>query len=217
MPEDLSQLLETSRYDVAILPKLEAHVEEQCKAQAYDVDVCLATLKLYQFNPSELKEPMVAKILIKALMNLPNTDYLACTYLVPERVQEAEPIKTITAVASLLETCSFRAFWEAVKPLRADLLSAMPGFDAAIRAFILRTFEITYQSVPTSHLRASLGFDSEADFTKLVGSKGWTIDGDRIQVALNDDNTAKPKRIDATDTMDFAQMKKILASVAASS
>ena len=35
--------------------------------------------------------------------------------------------------------------------------------------------------------------------------------------ALNDDNTAKPKRVDAVDTMNLAQMTKILASVASSS
>ena len=217
MPADVAAMLETRRYDPAILPDLEAHVDAQCAGQTYDADVNLAVLKLYQFHPDQLKPPMVAKILVKALMNLPQTDYLACTYLIPERVLDAEPIKTVTTVAELLETCSFRDVWGAVQPLRAELLAGTPGFDEAVRAFILRTFEITYQSVPAAHLRASLGYESEGDFGALVSSRGWSVDGDLIKIALNDDNTAKPKRVDAADTMSYAQMTKILASVAMSS
>jgi len=210
-------LLEASRYDAAILPQLETYVDAQCASQSYDLDANLACLKLYQFHPELLKVPTVAKILVKALMNLPHTDYLACTYLLPERVLDEEPISTIAAVAELLETCSFRAFWEALAPLRADLLDATPGFDASMRTFMLRTFEITYQSVPIDHLRASLGLSSDAEVTKLAGSKGWSVSDGLIKIALNDDNTAKPKRVDASEAMSLPQMTKILACVASSS
>jgi len=206
------------RYDPAILPQLEAHVEAQCASQSYDLEPNLATLKLYQFHPDTLKVPTVARILVKALMNLPETDYLACTYLVPERVLDQEPIKAIVAIATLLESCSFREVWGALKPLRAEVLDATPGFDAAVRAFILKTFEITYQSVPTAHLRASLGYgEGDAAFAELVKGRSWTVDGDIVKISLNDDNTAKPKRVDASGPMDFVQMTKILASVASSS
>ena len=206
------------RFDASILPQLEAHVDAQCGSQSYDLEPNLAVLKLYQFHPEALKVPVVAKILVKALMNLPETDFLACTYLVPERALDQDPIKAIVAVAAQLERCSFREVWEALTPLREEVLNATPGFDDAVRAFILKTFEITYQSVPTEHLRASLGFlDGDAAFMTLMGTWGWTIDGDTVKIALNADNTAKPKRVDASGPMDFSQMTKILASVAASS
>ena len=209
---------EATRYDPAILPKLEAHVDAQCASQSYDLEPNLATLKLYQFHPDKLQVKTVAKILVKALMNLPDTDYLACTYLIPERILDEEPIKTIVAVASLLERCSFREVWEALAPLRKDVLDAVPGFDAAMRVFVLKTFEITYQSVPNAHLCSSLGFSAgDAAYAKLVKERGWTVDGDVVKIALNDDNTAKPKRVDASGTMDFAQMTKILTSVAQAS
>jgi len=212
----IKALLAASRYDPAILPQLEAFVEAQCAEQTYDIDANLAILKLYQFHPAELKTPIVAKILVKALMNLPQTDYLACTYLIPERVLDEEPIKTVAEVAALLEKCSFRDFWLQVAPLRKELLAGTPGFDTAVRDFILRTFEITYQSVPATHLRASLGLESDDEFSALIKARGWTAADGLVKIALNDDNTAKPKRVDANDTMNLAQMTKILASVASS-
>ena len=160
-------LLEKQRYDPAILPQLEAYIE----GKSYSLDVNLAALKLYQFHPASLKVGTIAKVLVKALMQLPQTDYLACTYLVPERVLDEEPISHITAVAAHLESCHFREFWGALKPLRdAGLLPA--EFDAAARKFMLGTFEITYQSVPASHLQASLGVDG-ARLAELVRARGW--------------------------------------------
>jgi translation initiation factor 3 subunit K len=206
------------RFDAAILPQLEAHVDAQCTSQSYDLEPNLAVLKLYQFHPETLKVPVVAKILVKALMNLPETDFLACTYLIPERVLDQDPIKAIVGVAAQLERCSFREVWEVLSPLREEVLNATPGFDDAVRAFVLKTFEITYQSVPKAHLRASLGYaEADAAFVALVAKRGWTIDGDAVKIALNADNTAKPKRVDDSGPMDVSQMTKILASVAASS
>ena len=186
MPQQTtSPLTESNRYDPSIVPQLEAYVETQCADQTYDIEANLALLKLYQFHPETLKVPLVAKVLVKALMNLPQTDYLACMYLVPERVLDEEPIKTVAAVAALLETCSFRKFWEEAAPLRAELLAGTPGFDTAVRNFMLRTFEITYQSVPAAHLKASLGFDSDADFAALVSARGWTVAGDLVKMCVS--------------------------------
>lgn len=77
-------LLEKSRYDPSILPQLEQYVTSQCTNATYDLDCNLATLKLYQFHPDKSNPTIIAKILVKALMNLPRTDYLLCTYLVSE-------------------------------------------------------------------------------------------------------------------------------------
>lgn len=206
-----SALLETSRYDPAILPRLEAY----CAGPSYDLDANLATLKLYQFHPETLKVPVLAKILAKALMRLPQTDYLCCTYLVSDAVAQEAPISTIATAAGLLETCSFREFWAAAEPLRADVLAGVPGFDAAVREFMLGNVEITYQSVPLAHLKASLGL-GDAELAKLVGAKGWTVAGDTVKISLNADNQAKPKKADVSETMNMTQMTKILTSVASS-
>ena len=114
-PESAAALLQKERYNPEILPKLEAYVEAQCKENTYDLDANLAVLKLYQFHPDTTNVAVVSKILLKALMKLPSTDYITCSYLIPERVQEMELIASIASLASLLETCSFRQFWTAVR------------------------------------------------------------------------------------------------------
>ena len=101
--ETAAALLASSRHDPAILPQLEAYVDQQCKDRSYDLDANLAVLKLYQFHPDQLKVPTVAKVLAKALMNLPATDYLACTYMLSDRVLADEQITGIVAAASKLE------------------------------------------------------------------------------------------------------------------
>jgi len=206
-------LLESKRYDPEILPQLETYVDAQCKGRTYDLDCNLATLKLYQFHPDKSNAAVIAKILIKALMNLPHSDYLLCTYLVPESVQELEQIAAIFSVASLLEACQFRAFWSALEPLR-ELLASIPGFDDAIREFMLGTLQITYQAVPLAHVTESLGLSNASALQPLVSSKGWAVEGDMVRISLNDDNTAKPKKVDVSGSMGNDQMTKILSSIA---
>ena len=214
--ESAAALLASSRYDPAIIPQLEAYVDAQCASQTYDLDANLALLKLYQFHPEQLKAAAVAKVLAKALMNLPATDYLACTYMVPERVMAEEPLAALAAAASKLEACCFRDAWTTLEPLRATLLKETPGFDEAVRGYMMGVFEITYQSVPTSHLKASLGLGSDGELSKLVATRKWTVEGDLVKIALNDSNTNKPKRVDAGEAMGLDAMSKILSSVMAS-
>ena len=145
LAETCTALLSKQRYNPEILPQLEAFVAEQCAKNTYDLDCNLAVLKLYQFHPDTTNVSVVSKILLKAMMSLPSTDYITCTYLIPERVvrafsppppcspreiwpaqlgsrcaqQEMELIASIATLASLLEACSFRQFWKAVRRRRA--------------------------------------------------------------------------------------------------
>jgi len=209
--ESCAALLEEQRYNPDILPRLEAYVNAQCANNTYDIDGNLAVLKLYQFHPDKNNVEIISKILVKALMNLPTTDFLLCTYLIPERVQEVEVLSKLAAIASLLETCAFRQVWSEMAPLRADLLQEVPGFDEAIRQYMLGTMQLTYQAIPEGHVRDSLGVDA-GQLTKLVAARGWTCEGGLVKVTLNDDNTAKPKKPDERGVLRFDQMTKILSS-----
>ncbi len=145
-------LLQQRLYDPAILPSLEAYVDSQCAEQLYDLECNLAVLKLYQFHPEKSKAGVVAKILAKALMNLPGTDYLLCTYLLPERSWEESELAAVAAVAAQLEVCAFRSVWKLLEPL-SSLLHQIPGFESALREFVLDTMQITYQVIcfPPTH------------------------------------------------------------------
>ena len=211
-PETCAALLSKQRYNPEILPQLEAYVAAQCEGGTYDLDANLAVLKLYQFHPDTTNVAVVSKILLKALMRLPSTDYLTCSYLIPERVQEMELIASINSVASLLETCSFRQVWAALEPLRKESLAGLPGFDAAVRDFVGVSMSITYQVTPLSHVRESLALEG-AELTAFIKARGWTVEGEVVRMKLNDDNQAKPKKVDEGGAIRFDQMTKILASI----
>lgn len=212
-PAKCAALLLTERYNPDVLPQLEAYVEAQCSENTYDLDGNLAVLKLYQFHPDKANVAVVSKILLKALMKLPDTDFITCAYLIPERVQEVELITSIASLASQLETCSFRQFWTALKPLRAEqTLPELPGFDAAVREFVCSTMSITYQAIPLAHLSESVALEG-GELAAFVQARGWHIEGDVVKLTLNDDNQAKPKKPDEGLAIRFDQMTKILASV----
>lgn len=70
-----------------------------------------------------------------------------------------------------------------------------------------------YQAVPEAHLQDSLGLDSAA-LASLISTQGWTVHDSIVKITLNDDNTAKPKKVDVSGAMGNDQMTKILASIA---
>ena len=211
-----AKLLETSRYDPNALEQLEPYVTAQCEGKTYDLDANLAVLKLYQFHPECNNVPVVVRILLKALMNLPANDYFLCSCLVPQAVHELEVVASVAKLAGLLETCSFREFWKTLAPLRGDAVPEIAGFDDAIREFALKTVAITYQAVPQEHLLASLNVDAAA-LKALVAAKGWAVEGDAVKVPPNDDNTANSRKPEEIDSVEIRQdqMTKILASISA--
>ena len=84
-PESISVLIESNRYNIEILPQLENYVQHQIDKQQYHLEANLTVLKFYQFHPEKANKFITASILLKALMNLPSTDFLMSMYLVQER------------------------------------------------------------------------------------------------------------------------------------
>lgn len=85
----LSVIIEVStrsvfRYNPDNLPFLERYVEMQSKENLYDLEANLAVLKLYQFNPNSFNVDITCQILLKALTNLPHTDFILCKCILYE-------------------------------------------------------------------------------------------------------------------------------------
>lgn len=57
----------------------------QSKENLYDLEANLAVLKLYQFNPNSFNIDITCQILLKALTNLPHTDFILCKCLLYEK------------------------------------------------------------------------------------------------------------------------------------
>lgn len=61
-------------------------MEIQSRENAYDLEANLAVLKLYQLNPHRFNMDIACQILLKALTNLPHTDFVLCKCLLSEKL-----------------------------------------------------------------------------------------------------------------------------------
>merc|ERR1712080_448129 len=93
---------------------LEHYVDLQSREKGFDLEANLALLKLYQFNPTHNNMAVVVQILLKALTNLPHTDFVLCKCLLSQDVLDEAQVKTILYLADLLEMCQFKIFWQQV-------------------------------------------------------------------------------------------------------
>eukprot|EP01098_Paradermamoeba_levis_P011027 TRINITY_DN4675_c0_g1_i2.p1 TRINITY_DN4675_c0_g1~~TRINITY_DN4675_c0_g1_i2.p1 ORF type:complete len:214 (+),score=75.17 TRINITY_DN4675_c0_g1_i2:117-758(+) len=205
----IAQLLEKSRYNVEALPELEAYLQKQLDEQSYFLEANLAILKLYQFNPDKVKPQVIAKILLKSLMHLPNSDYMFALCLISEKLHSSETIAPVIALAQHLEACRFKEFWsDALK--QKELLNSVSGFRTAVRNFIISVLNMSYQRIKEEYLIEQLNLDpSEVD--DLINKNGWKRGADdkqSIVFPLTDENQAKSKKI--SETIHFDQLSKLL-------
>jgi translation initiation factor 3 subunit K len=77
-----SSLQGIDRYNPDNIPILEEYVQYQINERQYNLDANLALLKLYQFNPNHFQTLVTAHVLLKALTNLPRSDFLLCKCLI---------------------------------------------------------------------------------------------------------------------------------------
>uniref|UniRef100_A0A2I2ZIU6 Eukaryotic translation initiation factor 3 subunit K n=1 Tax=Gorilla gorilla gorilla TaxID=9595 RepID=A0A2I2ZIU6_GORGO len=104
------------------LATLECYVEMQVKDTAYDLEANPAVLRLYQSNPAFFQTTDTAQIQLKALTNLPHTNFTPCKCMIGQ----------ILYLKDLLETSLFQAFWEALDE-NVDLLEGITGFEDSVR------------------------------------------------------------------------------------
>lgn len=194
LEDEVMELLQTRRYDPSILPRLEEFVNYQVAHGFCDPDINLAVLKLYQFYPDKYNASTVSKILIKALMNLPSTDFLCSLYLIPERRQVDEPIPVISQLAGLLDTGRFKDFW-AASGACADLLASVPGSLNAVRDFMMEVVGRTYQTIDVSALGEILNLDEEG-VRKIIEAKSWVEKNEVITCPGNEENQPRPPTMD---------------------
>lgn len=208
LEQEVITILQNNRYDPNALPQLEQYVDCQVKQQFSDSEANLAVLKLYQFYPQSYNASVVSKILIKALMSLPSTDFLCALYLIPERRQVDEPIPIISRLASLLETGCFTEFWSDAGAC-ADLLASVPGSLDSIREFILSVVVRTYRTISAPVLAEIVNLDEKAAI-ELVTNKGWSVSGSVVTCPHSGDNQPRPRAAD--EQLSFRQVaSKILS------
>jgi len=181
------------RYNANNLPTFERYVELQISENLYDLEVNLGILKLYQFFPQLYKAEVVCWILLKALANLPHTDFVLCRCLLgPAQLDDLSVVR-ITYLANLLEQCQFKKFWQEHHQDQV-LLSGITGFDDSIRKFVCHVVNITYQSIDKSLLKDFFGNITDADLKSWMAKNGWKEDHGTVYIA-NQEDIIKTKNI----------------------
>jgi len=158
------------------------YIKFQVEHGFYDGDANLNILKLYQFSPDLITRSsidIVHLILVKALMQLPQADYVFCRAQLSQDMIDDNLTKKIDDVATLLETCLFPKFWGVV--LEEKIFSEMTGFQEAARSFICHVIQLTYKNVETDFLKQLLGpLSDESHFTAILQHQGWELNGDSV-------------------------------------
>jgi len=207
-PEITSMLQGIERYNPDNLQKLEHYVELQAKENTYDLEANLSVLRLYQFGPTLYRSNIVNLILLKALTNLPHTDFVLCKCLLTQDHLEEPQVSQVMNMANLLEMCKFKQFWEEASK-SAELASAVQGFDDAIRKYVSHVVNITYQTIENSILKELLGITDDQALKQWITKCGWKDQGNGRVFITSQDDLVKTKNI--TEKVEFENVAGIMS------
>jgi len=200
----IQETIEKHRYDAKIIPQLETYVLFQTKSGSYDFDANRHLLKLYMFSPESTKIDILSKILVKALMALPQMDFLACTHLVPEKLHETEPVKTLLKLHSLLDSTQFKKFWKELSSTKET--ADVTGFSEAIRTFMATVIQSTFQNISVASLKELLNLDDKA-LSQFCSAQGWKVSDKTVTIPLEQSKaTAR-----GNDKLSLEQTSKVLS------
>merc|ERR1712098_523612 len=198
------------RYNPQNIEILESYVEAQVRENGYDLEANLALLKLYQFNPPLFNHNAVFRILVKALTNLPHTDFDLCKSLLSLDFLDSNPtIQHIIEMSKLLESCRFKQFWERVKKEGCEeITDPIVGFEDSIRKFVCHVISITYQRIPEETLYELLGLSNENAVNSWIARNNWKSDERAGYVLVcSQDESIKTKKI--TEKIDLESVAGI--------
>ncbi|KAL7638215.1 UNVERIFIED_CONTAM: hypothetical protein RMT77_011840 [Armadillidium vulgare] len=204
-----SMLRGIERYNPENISTLERYVELQARENTYDLEANLALLKLYQFNPTSYKNPVTCIILLKALTNLPHTDFVLCKCLIGQEQMEEKDIKRIMYLHDLLEMCHFNIFWAEIDDYK-DLVAGIKDFNDSIRKYICHVISITYQNIEKHVFGSLLGDVEDSVLNSWMAKYNWKEEEEGYIMIGNQEETVKTKNI--TEKIDFESVAGIMAA-----
>ncbi|XP_071534490.1 eukaryotic translation initiation factor 3 subunit K isoform X1 [Panulirus ornatus] len=204
-----SMLRGIERYNPENISTLERYVELQARENTYDLEANLALLKLYQFNPGTYQSTVACQILMKALTNLPHTDFVLCKCLLGQDQMDEEVIKQIMYLHDILEMCQFHLFWK-IKNKYNDMISGIKDFSDSICKYVCHVITITYQHIEKPVLAQLLGNVDETSLQAWMNKYGWKENEDGYVFIANQEETVKTKNI--TEKIEFDSVAGIMAA-----
>eukprot|EP00483_Globobulimina_turgida_P011740 UN11762 len=218
--ENMEIHIEDHLYDETELKPLEDYVRKQVSEEAlYDFHSNLYLMKMYSLFPSVARKDIVIKLLLKAIMNLPESDFTSLVYLIPITMQskadqqpkqkqaDQKEIEVILNLGQHLEDCEFDLFWTEYN-LNKKLFEQFKSFEFEIRRYICQMVQSVYQNVSVGFLCDLLEFDNETQLDECLKllNLGWSIDKSKgiAQIPKTDENSNEVQRTSqfvSTDSM----------------
>ena len=201
--EYVESLMEKAPYQKSNQSTLESYVDAQASGEgSYYFEANKALLKLYSFLP-ELADPnKIALILMLAMLEYPSSsiDWLALSYLVPERIQRTEPCSTVVRCNYLLDSCEFVEFWKCYESLSSSpdaedtytkaLLSGRAKHD--LQKGILQAMALTYRSARLETVLSNLNLDrSSASSLTALSLCVESVSDDTVTFVASTENTKR--------------------------
>ena len=198
--EYVETLMAKGSYKASNQSTLEAYVDAQATGEGeYYFEANKALLKIYQFLPKSANPNKVALVLLLAMFEYPSTttDWLALSYLIPERLQKTEPISTVLRCNNLLDACEFVDFWKKFETLNTDgdkYVKALVGrATEVLQKGILDAMALTYRSASLEKVLANLNMDSSSAATLNGLPCIESISGNTVKFVATADNTKRSR------------------------
>uniref|UniRef100_A0A8B9J8H9 Eukaryotic translation initiation factor 3, subunit K n=1 Tax=Astyanax mexicanus TaxID=7994 RepID=A0A8B9J8H9_ASTMX len=137
---------------------------------------------IQDFNPAYFQTSVTAQILLKALTNLPHTDFTLCKCMIDQPHQEERPIRQILYLGNLLETCHFQSFW-------------------------VSHTHVSGAGADITHYRTNLQY---TQVKVWMNKYGWTENEEGQIFIFNQEESVKPKNI--VEKIDFESVSSIMAT-----
>ncbi|XP_065915523.1 eukaryotic translation initiation factor 3 subunit K-like [Dysidea avara] len=198
-----------NKYNPENIDTLQKYLLYQSASGVYDFEANLSLLKLYQFHPHHFDAELTILILLKALMNLPATDFVLLKCVLPQDYPDDK--KMLSKVMSLhehLESCHFKQFWESYTE-NQEMFANVVGFKEAIVSYIVGIINGSFQTISDELLKNYLGESNDTTLASLAQSQGWVKSGSQWSIK-NQEEFIKPKKI--ISKIEFDSVAGILTS-----
>merc|ERR1711970_588698 len=200
-PESISERLQDmNRYNPDNQGILEEYVFQQVHEGTYDLDENMALLKLYQFYPHQTRHEIIVYVLLKALMNLPNHDFVLYKSLLTTLLDEDKDknVKRVLEIHKMLEQCRFAQFWTEIQTDH-DLVERLVGFEDAIRTYISGIIANSFQRLSRDNVKEFLGMNKEAEINSWIERNGWTGDQGVVFIASQEEKVKSKSIVEKLD------------------
>lgn len=180
---------------------------------AYCARNARSLLRLYQRYPARAKGAVTDVLLLRALMALPEPDFVQALSLLPDAAARTPAAPTLVELEQLLQKAQFGEFWERARdPSVAPLLAGHAGFVDAVRGFIAGALRSAFRRVEPAVLARVLGL-GEGEAVAWAAARGWAVgEGGAVELPPTADNTARPKKKQGEDGLGlkFAEVSAVL-------